>query len=342
MRHISCLTVIAGLMFTSLAFGQKSLSSAQLRHKLEQTTVLVRTNVGYGTGWVIDRSDKLIATANHVVQRASLVGVHFPVTINGQCVHDVQEFDFRSPQVSAEVVATSPDLDLAILRVAHLPENVVQLPLAKSSPIPGSTVFSVSHAKKLKTVYNFAQGKVAFTGFAAVDGRRDQQHDAVLRADVFGFECDAVDKGSSGCALVNNQGELVGFSVLGAGLLGQSKVTCVGVSVRELHRLINPGLIQTASPRSLVGRWVGDQKGASNEVAFEFFNNGKAHCIVPGGGKLIGTYRLVGNDMHFTTNGKTDVMQLQWVNDHQFRLVARGFECSCKRHDGGWKQERRQ
>lgn len=315
--------------------GQDQLSEKELRQKLTAATVLVSTqradgNHTRGTGWVIDTQEKLIVTSLHVVNHATTVGILFPINDGSDGKRTLPELEAASPYIIAQVVGTSPDLDLAVLRVSSLPRGTAMLQLATGTPSLGSKVFAVSHAAKNPTLFHFDKGTVEFAGFAAV-----AVPEAKLRAEIFCYQAKRIDKGSSGCALVNARGEAVGFNTMCSGLIDSSKVNNVAVSVRELHRVIkkqNP----SAPAYTLVGRWVGRFSHADKEMGVEFTSDGKVSFIIPGGGKLTATYQLVGKTLRLKTGGKVETAEFQWLGDHAFRLKTPQFEAECERHDGGW------
>jgi len=334
MKTFFCLTLF---LFTSHAAvcGQDQLSDKELRQKLTAATVLVsaqRSDGSHtrGTGWVIDTREKLIVTALHVVKNATTVGILFPVNDGRDGQRTLQQLEAISPYIMAQVVGTSPDLDLALLRVTSLPHGTAMLRLAATTPSPGSMVYAVSHAAKNPTLFHFDKGTVEFAGFAAVS-----VPEARLRAEVFCYQAKRIDKGSSGCAVVNAQGEAVGFNTMCSGLTDSAKVNNVAISVRELQRLIkkqNP----SAPAHSLVGRWVGRFSHADKEMGVEFTSDGKVSFIIPGGGKLSATYQLVGKTLQLKVNGKLETAEFQWLGDHAFRLKTPQLEAECERHDGGW------
>lgn len=330
------LALLLPLTLCQCTYAQEQLSASKLRQKLEQATVLVTTNRGHGTGWVIDHHEKLIATANHVIAGTHRVAVQFSCFSQGKCIQDRDILSERSPLIEAKVVASHSVLDFAILRVSSIPSGVKSLPLAKTTPATGSTIYSVSHASKMGTLFNFDKANIEFTGFAAVSVAGVHQPDTSIRAEVMVFQSNAVDTGSSGCAFINNQGEVVGYCVCGSGLIDKSKVNRVAVSVRELQRLLHPAQKKAGEPSSVIGRWVGKMKNGNGEIGIELCENGKGVFIVPGGGKIMGYYRLVDNTLRFTRNGKTEVIQFHWLSGNRFRLAGEDLEATCQRHDGGW------
>ncbi|HQR09570.1 MAG TPA: serine protease [Gemmatales bacterium] len=279
---------------------------------------------------MIDTREKLIVTSLHVVKNAGMVGILFPLNDGSDGQRTLQQLEAVSPYITAQVVATSPGLDLALLRAASLPRGTAMLRLAESTPLPGSSVYAVSHAARNPTLFHFDRGTVEFAGFAAVT-----VPEARLRAEVFCYQAKRIDKGSSGCALVNSNGEVVGFNTMCSGLIDSSKVNNVAVSVRELQRVIkkqNP----SASTHSLIGRWVGRFTHSDKEMGVEFTSDGKVSFIIPGGGKLSATYELKGMILQLKVNGKVETVEFVWLADHAFRLKTPQFEAACQRHDGVW------
>lgn len=315
--------------------GQDHLSDKALRQKLTAATLLVSAQRAdgtsiRGTGWVIDTREKMIVTALHVVKNANTVGILFPLNDGSDGQRTLQQLEAVSPYVVAHVVATSPNLDLALLQVASLPPGTARLPLAENTPSPGSKVYAVSHAAKIPTLFHFDRGSVEFAGFAAV-----AMPQAKLRAEVFCYQAPRIDKGSSGCALVNSRGEVVGFNTMGSGLLNSTKVNNVAVSVRELQRVIKKHH-PSAPAHSLTGRWVGRFTQNDKEMGVEFTDDGQVSFIIPGGGKLSATYQVKGKTLLLKANGKVESAELIWLGDHTFRLKTPQFVAECQRHDGGW------
>lgn len=179
---------------------------------------------------------------------------------------------------------------------------------------------------------------IEFTGFAAVTTREPDRPVVKLRSEVFAFQCKEIDRCSSGCALVNSDGEVMGFTTMCSGLHGSKKVNCDGVSVQEIHHLINQKSRTTPAAQTLTGRWVGKFEHAPAEMGVEFKANGQVSFIIPGGGKIAGLFRLNGNNLQVTTAGKKETMQLEWLDGHSFKQITPQFTSECKRHKGGLQQ----
>lgn len=332
-----CYLSLLALVFLSCTLVQADnpLSEAALRNRITAATVYVKTDRGSGTGWVVDSKEKLIITAGHVVDSVSWVRVITPRKNQDGWITSKTELASVSPPLEAQVIGVVPHLDLAILKVPELQQGASVLPLSTNAPRGGNTVYAVSHAAKVPTIFNFDKGTIEFTGFAAVTTSEPGRPSVKLRAEIFAYQSKGIDRGSSGCALVNSSGEVVGYTTMNSGLIDSKKVNCVGVSVQELHHLIKQKSRATPAAHQLAGRWVGKFEHAPAEMGVEFKTNGQVSFIIPGGGKITGLYRLEGNNLQVTTAGKKETMQLEWVDAHSFRLITPQFIAECKRHDGG-------
>lgn len=332
----SCISLLALISLAcTLVQAEKPLSETALRDKITAATVFVNTDRGYGTGWVVDSREKLIITAGHVVEGVSRVSVITPRKNKEGWIISKAELFAVSPQLQAEVMGVVPHLDLAILKVPELNQKISALPLSTDAAKVGTAVYAVSHAAKMPTIFNFDKGTIEFTGFAAVTTSEPGRPSVKLRAEIFAYQCKGIDRGSSGCALVNGTGEVIGIATMGSGLHGSKKVNCVGVSVQELQHLIKQKKSGTQASHQLLGRWVGKFDHAPAEMGVEFKSNGQLSFIIPGGGKIAGIYRVEGDRLHVTTAGKKESMQLEWLDGHSFRLITPQFTAECKRHDGG-------
>ncbi len=140
---------------------------------------------GLGSGVIVDARDGYILTNNHVVERAD------EITVTLQ--------DGRT--LTAEVVGTDPPTDLALLKVEA--ENLVALPLADSDRLRvGDFVVAIGNP--------FGLGQTVTSGIVSGLGRS-----SVLRAETYQdfIQTDAaINRGNSGGALVNLNGELVGIN----------------------------------------------------------------------------------------------------------------------------------
>jgi serine protease Do len=140
-----------------------------------------------GSGVIIDTDEGYIVTNNHVIEDASEIKV---------VMLDKRELD-------AEIVATDPPSDLAVLRVN--PEKLSTVKLGDSDKLSvGEWVVAIGSPFGLHLNHTVTAGIVSAVGRNSVMSRNNFedfiQHDA------------AINPGNSGGALFNLDGELVGIN----------------------------------------------------------------------------------------------------------------------------------
>lgn len=141
---------------------------------------------GTGSGFIFDTQGHIV-TNYHVIEGASTVEVQFN---DGQ-------------QLTAEVVGIDPPNDLAVLRVANLPQ-LTPLPIGDSSTLRvGQRAIAIGNP--------FGLDSTLTTGVISALGRplqisQDQYIYNVIQTDA------AINPGNSGGPLLNSRGELIGVN----------------------------------------------------------------------------------------------------------------------------------
>jgi serine protease Do/serine protease DegQ len=137
-----------------------------------------------GSGVIIDSSQGLVLTNNHVIDKADKI----MVTLN----------DGR--QLNAELIGTDPEADIAIIKVPV--NNLTQLPIADSSQLKvGDFVVAIGNP--------FGLGQTVTSGIVSALGRSGlgiEGYEDFIQTDA------SINPGNSGGALVNLRGELVGMN----------------------------------------------------------------------------------------------------------------------------------
>lgn len=179
--------------------------------------------LGSGTGFVID-SDGHILTNNHVIATADELELKFP---NG----------FRA---KAEVIGTDEDADVAIIKVAQLPEGVQPLVLGDSSSLQvGEFVVAIGNP--------FGQSSSMSLGIVSAVGRglpSDRQLPGGGRYQLpDAIQVDApINPGNSGGPLLNLQGEVVGINARIFSETGANSGVGFSIPIDVVERMI-PSLI---------------------------------------------------------------------------------------------------
>ncbi len=142
---------------------------------------------GSGTGFVWDDSG-LIVTNFHVIAGAQRLTV---------TLQDNREYD-------AEIIGIAPEKDLAVLRLAQAPEDLVTLPLGDSSELTvGRKVLAIGNPFGLDTTLT--------TGVVSALGREIKAPSNRIIRGVIQTDA-AINPGNSGGPLLNSLGQLVGVN----------------------------------------------------------------------------------------------------------------------------------
>ncbi len=137
-----------------------------------------------GSGVIIDSSQGLVLTNNHVIDKADKILV---------TLHDGR-------QLNAELIGTDPESDVAIIRVPG--NNLTQLPIADSSQLKvGDFVVAIGSP--------FGLSQTVTSGIVSALGRSGlgiEKYENFIQTDA------SINPGNSGGALVNLRGELIGMN----------------------------------------------------------------------------------------------------------------------------------
>ena len=150
----------------------------------QQNVPQERVEQSLGSGVIVDAARGLVLTNNHVIERADEVSV---------TLHDGRT-------LSAEIIGSDPDTDVAVIRVPA--QNLTALTLANSDALRvGDFVVAIGNP--------FGLGQTVTSGIVSALGRsglRGLGYQNFIQTDA------SINPGNSGGALVNLRGELVGIN----------------------------------------------------------------------------------------------------------------------------------
>jgi tetratricopeptide (TPR) repeat protein len=210
-------------------------------------------DAGKGTGWIIDRSRRLLITCAHVVGDNKTVDIVFPVHAGGTVVADRAYYFEHMPDLRADgtavrgrVLKRNPDVDLALVELESLPVGVEELPLAEGGARPGDRVQLVGCRYDVDSLWVHSGGAVSQVetlrkGYFS-NGKELAKGACVVSAQV------PINEGDSGGPLVNERGAVVGVAAAvaweehGAGLF---------IDVAEVRAFAEP--ISPIRPIGLIG-----------------------------------------------------------------------------------------
>ncbi|MEE9452164.1 MAG: trypsin-like peptidase domain-containing protein [Gammaproteobacteria bacterium] len=207
-----------------------------------------------GSGVVTDPDKGYIVTSSHVVTNSSLI----MVTLN----------DGR--RVKASMVGADPETDIAVLQIEA--ENLQSLPLGNSSALEvGDFVVAIGNPFGLNSL---GSKQTATFGIISALQRTDLNIEGLenfIQTDA------AINPGSSGGALVNMRGELIGINTAiiapFAGNVGVGLAVPIDMVKQVMDQLIEYGSIE----RGLLGIFV---QQLSPEVAEAFDETGTKGALV--------------------------------------------------------------
>jgi S1-C subfamily serine protease len=151
------------------------LSAEQVYRKARSATVTVMTPTGTGSGVFVSASG-LLLTNEHVVEQ-------FPV---------VQIKTSTGSRVLARVVRVDEESDLAVLRVARIPDAATCLAIDTQPVRRGQTVYALGSPLQIEQVFT--------QGIVSADSPEAILHTA------------SIAPGNSGGPLMNDQGQIVGIN----------------------------------------------------------------------------------------------------------------------------------
>jgi serine protease Do len=192
--------------------------------------VLIDTNNGRGSGWVIDAERRLIVTNHHVVGKARRITVFFPKFDGGELVTRFATYLDGDDEIKGRLLLSDPKKDLAIIQVERLPESVKALKLAAKSPSPGERVHALGNPGASGALWVYSPGNVraVYRDRAVLQG--NQRFDAWVVETTL-----PVNPGDSGGPEVNDRGELVAVTSHG-NLAG--RLMSRGIDVREVKAFL--------------------------------------------------------------------------------------------------------
>lgn len=192
----------------------------------------IKGGTGTGTGWVIDKKNRLLVTNHHVIDRSKRVVVFFPEQKNGKTVAERDWYAENGKPIPAKVIASDPTKDLAILQVDRIPESAVELKLATESPEPGEVVHTVGNSGSSGALWVYSSSNVRQVYRGKEGGFDGQLVETSL----------PVDPGASGSPIVNGAGEVVAVTFAA----GKGRLVTLSVGVPEVKGMLKTAVAKLA------------------------------------------------------------------------------------------------
>jgi Tfp pilus assembly protein PilF len=218
-------------------------------------TCMVFTKTVSGTGWVVDRANRLIVTNYHVADKQTEVMVFFPIYKDGQVITTAAYTWKHAAVLFGKVRYADPRSDMALIELGDLPDHTPDVPFAGRGVRANDRVITAGNpAGKIWVI----EREIADTPLAANFAYEDNGQR--VTAPLLALKNAGGDlRGSSGSAVVNEQGELVGV-VCGSWKSGNQQVRlCIELAavkrfVDEARRQMEAqklGGVPPAAPRKV-------------------------------------------------------------------------------------------
>ena len=188
--------------------------------------VRVAQGIGQGSGFIIDKQGGYIVTNNHVVEGAQQVRVEF----------------FDKSGIDAQVVGTDPDSDIAVIRVAAMPDNAPAVALGDSDKVNvGESVIAIGNPFGREFSHTMTWGIVSAVGRSLPSGQESQfgpgfSNPSIIQTDA------AINPGNSGGPLFNMRGEVIGLNTAIQSPSGTNSGIGFAVPVNQVKR-VAPAII---------------------------------------------------------------------------------------------------
>jgi hypothetical protein len=319
-----------------LATGAAPADPGVYRKALRSTgwVVIPRTeDVMSGTCWLADLDRRLVVTCRHVVGDSREVLVYFPSYEKDRPVVEATRYLRKSPAVVGRVVAADAARDLALIRLASVPEGVQEMPLAGRSSSPGDDVHSIGNSG-LRGDLDEGTLRWYTRGSARQVHRRKVQMPEGARLVWFVETQSPVNEGDSGGPVVNADGELVGVTdsyTKGERLVSQN------VDVREVKAFLKEsadagaeGLVPGGP--TPVGGWTfkAAAGGKTTEGDGEFRADG-TFVLNRTGSALEGRYAFINGVLWLIAGDGFARGSLVWEGDDAFSLKVGKVEMTFAR-----------
>jgi S1-C subfamily serine protease len=179
---------------------------------------------GQGSGWIWDDEGHIV-TNNHVVQNANQITVFF----------------YNGFWAEAELVATDPQADLAVIRVTP-PENLEWRPLALADALPPVGHYALAFGSPFGLAGTMTKGIVSAVGRSFPVGGATEIGGQYSLPDVIQTDA-AINPGNSGGPLVDLNGEVIGVNFA---IRAEVRANAgVGFAIpASIVRLVVPALIE--------------------------------------------------------------------------------------------------
>ena len=191
-----------------------------------------------GSGVIVRHRGEHYGLTNwHVTDPASEVIVFAPEYRDGRLLKDVESVIRTRNGIRAEVIATSSEKDVSILRLEQIPDGCEPLPLARASPRSGEAIFTIGNPGVAGgDLWIYSDGKVRSVSEKTIPSAgADGELVNVFRGTAVSAQY-PINPGDSGGPMMNGRFELVGLNM---SIKRQANLFSSGVDVSEVRAMLD-------------------------------------------------------------------------------------------------------
>jgi HEAT repeat protein len=200
-----------------------------------------KIGISQGSGTLIDKTNRLVLTNDHVISDGDDIAVFFQAFSNNKRIGEIGFFMEQLKAKKADVpqgkvVYTNKRVDLALVQLNRLPPDAQALPIANKSPAVTNSVLSVGHPKGIAGggLWVHTSGEVrqfqARRQWRSGDPTRFTEHEA----DVI-LTNSQTNPGDSGGPLVNMRAQIVGVT---QGGVRDANALSIFIDLPEVKKLL--------------------------------------------------------------------------------------------------------
>ena len=174
--------------------------------KTVKSTVWIVAKKSTGSGILVDKTNRLVVTNEHVVGSEETVTIFFPADVNGRQSASRKHYLDRTKTlgIKGKIIARNVQRDVAIVQLERLPTGVEAIKIGKPAQ-PGAEVHSIGNPSDSDALWVYTSGQVR-ANYYRIFSTSKRHRMQVLETQ------SPINPGDSGGPIVNNQSELVGIS----------------------------------------------------------------------------------------------------------------------------------
>jgi S1-C subfamily serine protease/Tfp pilus assembly protein PilF len=236
-------------------FLLKSFAPREVYRQGLRSLALVRTDGERRfSGWLFDRSRRLLLTTAEAVGKHETVDVVFPIYQGGAVILDAAAYrdelrllKEKGALMTGTILATDARRNLAVLELESVPESATEVRFAEESPAPGDSLHALSNPYRLDVLWVYTACAVRQLGRANLGQTTEGPDPAVLIVQA------PLTEGDGGGPLLNDRAELVGVVT---GKTGPQQQVAFCLTLDEVRAFLNENRLrwEPESARALVQR----------------------------------------------------------------------------------------